>query len=114
MLINSMLLRLKKQRDEYISELQSIISYPTVKIKPFNGKFTRKKIRQLIKKSSTDVTRCYTRWTNKEEIALIREYQHTKNTLDLAIKHQRSEMAIRIRLHRLGLILKEDISRCKN
>lgn len=107
MIIQMMKNRLEGQRELFNKDLQQLVEFPNIRLKPFRGKFSNKQIQRTIESSSFDVTRCYMKWTETEDNSLIKLFKSKSSEESLAKKHKRTVGAIHCRLIRLGLIPKD-------
>ena len=107
--IDSIQLRLNSILEKFKKDLENSTTYPDIKLTPVRGMFTDKQKQAAIDKSPFDVTRCYMKWTNREDKQLILAFQMGKTPQQLAIAHKRTLGAIHCRLIRLNLISRTEI-----
>ena len=108
-IIKSIQLRLDSILEKFKKDLENSTTYPDIRIRPFRGMFTDKQRQAVINKSSFDVTRCYMKWTNREDNQLTLAFQMGKNPQQLAVSHKRTLGAIYCRLIKLNLITRSEV-----
>ena len=96
--------RLDNLLDKFKRDLEYVTTYPDIKLKPCRGMFTNKQIQATINKTPFDVTRCYMKWTEREDNQLKLSFLMGKSPQELALSHKRTLGAIHCRLIRLNLM----------